>query len=70
MTYDPNFPDRPQHPDFDVLSQAVIRTDGLADKGLTVQDIFILAGLDFDSILYMAQQRALRMISNTPLGGA
>jgi len=54
--YDPQFPDRPLHPDFKMLSQMVIELDGKSDDPGWVIDH---AGIDPSSLLYMARQRAL-----------
>lgn len=58
--YDPDFPNRPQHDDFFALADEVRTLDELGDKGISLEDIAILSGFDLDSLLYMANQRALR----------
>ena len=56
----PDFPGRPDHPDFWLLSQAVLDQDGQADAGQPVDDI-LARRIDPDSAVYMAMQRALRI---------
>ena len=56
----PDFPGRPDHPDFWLLSQAVLDQDGQADVGQPVDDI-LARRIDPDSAVYMAMQRALRI---------
>lgn len=56
----PGFPGRPDHPDFWLLSQAVLDQDGQAGTGQPVQDI-LARRIDPDSAVYMAMQRALRI---------
>lgn len=64
---DPAFPDRPDHPDFWTMVEAVGEMDGIADnmdpelEGLGPLEVVTRKiGLDIDSMYYMAQQRALR----------
>lgn len=59
---DPRFPDRPQHPDFWRLSEAVLYLDGEADEG--GRDIAtITAGLvDPESLSYLCTVRAERFL--------
>jgi len=52
------FPGRPDHPDFWLLSQVLIRQDAQAESGQPVTDM-IARYLDPDSAAYMAGQRAL-----------
>jgi hypothetical protein len=56
---DKNFPDRPDHPDFWLISQALIDTDAQADSGQSIPDI---AGriVNTQSLVYAATQRAMR----------
>jgi hypothetical protein len=54
---DPMFPDRPQHPDFRDLVEVVLRQDGKADEGRSLEEV--MQGFDYESVRYMAQQRAL-----------
>lgn len=56
---DQQFPGRPDHPDFWLISQALIDTDAQADSGQTIPDI---AGriVDTESLMYAATQRAMR----------
>ena len=57
---DPRFPDRPNHPDFYLISQALIDTDARADAGEDLGSI-VSDVVDPASLLYAADQRALRM---------
>lgn len=60
---DPNFPDRPDHPDFWRLSEAVMHNDTMADNGASVQDILGDLGIaDANSVGYMAGQRVMRAV--------
>lgn len=63
---DPLFPDRPDHPDFWALSEAVKQTDGYASQGLSPAQIFEAADINGDSVFYMAKQRAMRMHAFAP----
>lgn len=56
MTVDPEFPDRPQHPDFWAMVAAVQRHDEAANAEAVLAE----AGIDVGSLTYMARQRALR----------
>lgn len=51
------FPDRPQHPDFERMSAVVIKLDLDAEAGIALTN---LVGADLESVVYMADQRALR----------
>jgi len=56
---DPNFPDRPEHPDFWGLSEIITTMDDTADtKGPHI--VWQEDGVDITSLTYMARQRALR----------
>jgi hypothetical protein len=55
---DPRFPNRPNHPDFWMMSKAVISLDTASDTGVSFADT--VGDIDIDSLAYMAQQRALR----------
>lgn len=66
MTVDPEFPDRPQHPDFWAMSRAVVSIDKEVDGGKTVEQVLNEARIDTDSLVYMARQRALRMAQAFP----
>lgn len=57
---DPNFPNRPQHPDFWDMVSAVTTLDEAGDAGTPIEQISARYGIDFDSLVYMANQRALR----------
>jgi hypothetical protein len=61
---DPDFPVRPDHPDFWLLSQAVIGQDAQAEGGQPVPDILGRI-IDPASAVYMARQRALRLLGWT-----
>lgn len=62
---DPNFPNRPQHPDFWMLSKIILEMDGLGDKSDTALDSvfvdFVKTVADPRSLMYLANQRALRV---------
>jgi hypothetical protein len=64
---DPDFPDRPQHPDFHRLMGVVAYLDGEATEG--GRDSLQVAGevVDVDSLVYMALQRARRAAALTGL---
>jgi len=59
MKPDPNFPDRPTHPDFDKLSKVIIGLDLLAKQGQGFDEIMVDA-VDPASLLYMMDQRIRR----------
>lgn len=56
---DPRFPNRPDHPDFWIMAEAVQDFDSAADDGTAMPRI-VESMVDLDSLLYMAEQRALR----------
>lgn len=56
---DHNFPNRPDHPDFWLISQALIDTDAQADSGQSFPDITGRI-VDVASVMYAAEQRAMR----------
>lgn len=58
---DPRFPDRPEHPDLWLISQALIETDAQADADQGIGDITGRI-VDPASLIYMAQQRATRAV--------
>jgi hypothetical protein len=62
---DPKHPDRPSHPHFYALAEAVRSNDGYADSGVDLEEIFGMAQFDYRSVLYMAQQRSMRWLSQT-----
>lgn len=68
MDPDPNFPDRPKHPDFDLLSKVIIGLDKFADAGEGFDEIMVDA-VDSDSLLYMATQRIHRAMMSTASPG-
>lgn len=51
---DPRFPNRPTHPDFWRMSEALIEVDSRAEKGEAVD---VVENADFDSLIYVAEQR-------------
>lgn len=61
MLNDPQFPARPQHPDFWKLSDVILQLDS---QGEAESDAFATAVgevVDMESLQYMAYQRALRV---------
>jgi hypothetical protein len=59
--HDPRFPDRPSHPDFWRLVSVVNQIDGAATEGgKSVEEIYADIA-DLPSVLYMAEQRGLRI---------
>lgn len=65
---DPNFPDRPDHPDFRELSHVVQAVDTKAEASSDDPGGSVLAftGMDENSLLYMAEQRAKRAKEKLP----
>lgn len=63
---DPRFPDRPQHEDFWIISQALRDHDAAADAG-KFKDLFKDI-VDMNSLNYAAFQRSLRIGAGS--GGA
>ena len=61
LPYDPNFPDRPMTPDFKALSEVVCALDAQGDAGADMESVTRSIDFDFDSLLYMAKQRAARL---------
>lgn len=71
--HDPAFPDRPAHPDFARLSEIILQLDAtLEEAGEKKLDEDAMAkvfrdlvsqNIDQDSIMYLAQQRAMRTIT-------
>jgi hypothetical protein len=59
---------RPEHPDFWLLSQVLIDQDAQAESGQRALEI-IGRYLDPPSVAYMANQRALRVMSGRPAAG-
>jgi hypothetical protein len=55
---------RPDHPDFDRLSRIIRDCDALAETGTEERSgmhmVFLQTGVDFNTVAYMAKQRALR----------
>lgn len=58
---DLSFPGQPEHPDFWRLSSEVLRLDGEAQEGKSIEQIAEDMGIDIESLGYMATQRALRL---------
>lgn len=54
----PEHPNRPDHPDFRMLAQVIQDIDSQADLGVNITD---LIGVDFNSLMYIADQRLLRI---------
>ena len=60
---DPAFPNRPQHPNFYALSEAVRDNDAyVQERGMTIREVLDEARFDFDSLRYMANQRAVMLV--------
>ena len=58
---DPDFPERPTHPDFARLSHAVTHMDDSADKHAGTEELIPdFTGVDKDSLMYMLLQRDVR----------
>lgn len=54
---DPDFPDRPQHPDFMAMSEVVRNNDTMLEgEGFNFEQ-FVNAQIDLDSLMYMARGR-------------
>ena len=53
------FPDRPDHDDFKLMSEIVRELDALGDNSTPLPEI--ITDPDLASLLYMAEQRALRV---------
>lgn len=58
---DPQFPERPQHPDFHRLMDAVNYLDGESSEGNRPAHEVAAELIDVDSLDYMAMQRAKMM---------
>ena len=57
---DPRWPNRPQHPDFWRMSEALVEMDQRAEQG---EDPFAIARVNQASLVYAAQQRAVRAMN-------
>lgn len=57
---DPNFPDRPNHPDFWLISQVLIDTDAQMDNNTSPFEDTVGRVVDPKTLLYVAQQRGIR----------
>lgn len=55
---DPRFPERPTHPDFWRMSEAVLQHDGQADEGHQSVEQIVGETVDVQSLTYFATQRA------------
>lgn len=55
--HDPDFPDRPQHPDFWRMSQAALFLDGEANEGGKSIPAIHEGLVNLESLVYMAEQR-------------
>lgn len=64
---DPDYPDRPQHPDFHRLMGVVAYLDGQAVEGNKPADEVAAQVVDMESLEYMAIQRAIRASQITGL---
>lgn len=62
---DPQFPARPQHPDFWTLSEVAIVNDDKSELAGSRIDRIVGEVVDFESLLYVARHRASR-ISGDP----
>lgn len=62
------FPARPDHPDFWLMSQAVLDLDAQSESGQGAPEI---AGrhIDLASATYMARQRTIRVMRGQPAAG-
>lgn len=56
---DPRFPDRPQHPDFWRMAEVVLGQD--ADSAAKTLEEVVGDLVDYESLEYMAAQRAARL---------
>ncbi len=61
-----SFPRRPDHDDFWLMAAIIQDLDAAADDGVALERI--AGDIDLDSLLYMAEQRALRG-AQAALGG-
>ena len=64
---DPNFPDRPNHEDFRALARIIQQMDAVAEENSvkpeaerSAVESLMPFGVDAESVMYMAKQRALR----------
>lgn len=57
-----NFPGRPDHPDFAMLSDVVLRQDAKTEDRSFDTETYIASMIDPPSLAHMATQRAKRMI--------
>lgn len=66
---DPDFPDRPQHPDFWRLSEIILKQDGRVEDIASREDAeafvprMIQEQIDQNSLEYMSMMRAHRMVA-------
>jgi hypothetical protein len=64
--HDPRFPNRPQHPDFWRLADAVLENDAAVEDGTGIEE-FLAPYVDLPSLAYMAEQRAALYLSRAGL---
>lgn len=57
---DSYYPERPDHEDFQQMSRIVRMVDAIADQDPTGSQTFLHTGVDANSMVYMAKQRAMR----------
>jgi hypothetical protein len=60
----PDFPLRPEHPDFWAMSEIVLDFDhkAAADPEGAFEQVMSEAGIDMGSVIYMGMQRAMRVL--------
>jgi hypothetical protein len=57
-TRDPRFPNRPDHPDFWLMSEVLVAQDTQADQGVQSFDDMVNRYVDLKSLRYVAEQQA------------
>lgn len=62
MKRDPRFPDRPDHRDFDLLSEVLVEQDKAMDEGTETFMDSVNRRIDLDSLDYAAFQQAGMML--------
>lgn len=73
--HDPNFPDRPQHPDFWRLSEIILKQDGRVEDITSLEDAndmiprMIQEQIDQTSLEYMSMVRSHRMLDSLRKAG-
>lgn len=63
---DPAYPARPQHPDFWRLVEVITQLDGAVTEGGKAPQEILAADVDLDSLMYLIQQRVLRVTMAAP----